>query len=197
MQMIEFVGMPRAGKTTQIELLENRLKDKGRSVAVIDDRTRASRLHVPVAESLAYVVAFASCALDQSFEHADTDFLLIDRGFNDVRVWADFYNDLKRITPTERDALKVTFGRFALQVALTLDFQVPVDEAIRRHSGLGHTIEADELVMAEPKLRVLKQAYEDNTFNLHHAIEIDGLQPIPEVEGRIWDALCKHGLAPV
>lgn len=45
MKVIEFVGMARAGKTTQINLLKSYLESKGFAVTVLTDRERALSLH--------------------------------------------------------------------------------------------------------------------------------------------------------
>src|SRR5258708_532874 len=149
--------MPRAGKTTQVERLQPYLEERGFKVAVIDDRTRASQMVIPIADSLAYVIGFAATALNESYKHRDEDFLLIDRGLNDVRVWANFYLRLGRVTQDESFALVTTFERFARQVALTLNFQVAVDTAVQRHIALGNTIEADELIISRPSLELLEK----------------------------------------
>lgn len=185
MHTIEFVGMPRAGKTTQIGPLERYLKSLGYGVAVIDDRVRASRLRVPATEALMYEVSFAIAGLHEYYRHAEADFLIIDRGFNDVRAWADCYCDLRQTTPQERDAAITLFDRFACRVSLTLNFQVPVDEVLRRHSRLGHSIDADEVVLNPTTMHALHNSYQRNSQYFYNATTIDGRQPIPDIQQTI------------
>ena len=42
MKLIELVGMPRSGKTTQAELIKKALETRGKSVLLLSDRERLS-----------------------------------------------------------------------------------------------------------------------------------------------------------
>ncbi|HEU4966882.1 MAG TPA: hypothetical protein VFT53_05400 [Candidatus Saccharimonadales bacterium] len=195
MHIIEFVGMPRAGKTTQLNLLKSCLRNHGHTVEVIDDRVRASQVAAPFTNSLAYVMSFATTALNERHRHKDIDFLLIDRGFNDVRVWADFYAQIGNITAREKDGLTYIFDRFAQQVTLTLNFQVPVEKSIKRHLRIGNTITADDLIMNEGNLRILKHAYERNGTFLHEEVTIDGCKSVYAIQATVCKAIMEKGIS--
>lgn len=68
MKVIEFLGMARAGKTTQINLLKKHLQKQGFKVAVLTDRERASSLATPPTEGLAYTLVFFENAIDVSLD---------------------------------------------------------------------------------------------------------------------------------
>lgn len=159
MQVIEFLGMPRAGKTTQIRLLEEYLRDRGLIVGIINDRGRSHPVATPPEESLAYVIALASIALDEYFLHEDVDVLLMDRGFTDIAVWAEVYYSLGRITKREREALEATFERFTKRVTLVLNFQIDPDTALKRHLDSNESHAPDDIGMARPFLVHLQKAY--------------------------------------
>jgi len=184
-KIIEFIGMPRAGKTTQLTLLAQHLRAEGYSVATITDRGR-EELAVPPAESLAYVITLASLALQRKFQYAHHDFLLVDRGLNDVIAWADCYLALQKITAREQAALKAVFERFAREVSLTLNLQISVPEALVRHRNvLSEHNAADDQALNEPFLTVLQQSYKQNETNFHSSIYVDGHQPIEDTQRSI------------
>ena len=159
MRIIEFVRMPRAGKTTQMRLLEEYLKEKGLKVGVINDRGRGHSVATPPGESLAYVIALASIALDEYFLHRDVDVLLVDRGFSDIAVWAEVYYSRGTITKREQAALVALFERFTQQVSLVLNFQVDPDTAVKRHLDSKESHASDTVGVEKSFLVDLEQAY--------------------------------------
>ena len=159
MHVIEFVGMPRAGKTTQLRLLEEYLRGRGLKVGVINDRGRSHPVATPPGESLAYVIVLAAIALDEYFLHESVDVLLMDRGFTDVAVWAEVYHSLGFITKREKEALRAVFERFTKRVVLVLNFQVDPDTALKRHIDSDESHSTDDIGMTRPILMQLQEAY--------------------------------------
>lgn len=115
--------------------------------------------------------------------------MIIDRGFNDVRAWAEFYQRIGRVTPDERDSLINAFGRFATQVALTLNFLVSAETALQRHNQLGNSIEADELIMTERSLSILEDVYGNIAGKFTNGVLIDGERPIDEVRSAVQQSM--------
>jgi len=139
MKIIEFLGMARAGKTTQIDRLKSHLVSKGLRVAVLTDRERAQTLKTSPSEGLAYTLTFFSAAVESYFEHlGKVDYLLIDRGFNDVAVWSDVRFALGEISEEESTALKTVFSRFTKMVDRTFYFKLPVEVGLSRHEETEH-----------------------------------------------------------
>ncbi len=189
MQTIEFLGMARAGKTTQINLLRQFLESKGKTVAVLTDRERALMVKTSVSEGLAYTLVFFSLAIEAYEEHKNKiDYLLIDRGFQDVAVWADVRFALGEISAVEADALKRVFDRFAKQVDVTCYFTLPVDIALQRHE---HTQQeaVDDVAMNRKWLEMLSESYKKNQDHFKNPIWIDGLHTSDEIHQQIISCL--------
>lgn len=185
MKIIEFLGMARAGKTTQLNHLQKYLEAKGYRVVVLTDRDRAESLHTPPSESIAYLLTFFSAVIEFVFEHKDTaDYLLIDRGFADVAVWADVHVAMGDMTPEECGAVKVSFARFLEMVDMTFFFDVPVDVALERHERGSEHQAVDDLAMNRKWLDVLAESYAKNAASFPGLVCIDGLQDA-EVAGRL------------
>jgi thymidylate kinase len=89
MKDIEFMGMPKAGKTTAIEIVESYLKKKGKKVRVIYEGARISPLDK---RDRFYYNAWSfhntiNRILESRLDHYD--FILIDRGVYDHLAFAD------------------------------------------------------------------------------------------------------------
>jgi thymidylate kinase len=190
MKIIEFLGMARAGKTTQLNLLQKYLEAKGYRVVVLTDRERGESLHTPPSESLAYLLTFFSAVIEFVFEHKDrADYLLIDRGFADVAVWADVHVAIGNMTPEECEAVKVSFARFAEMVDKTFFFDVPVDVALERHEQGKEHQTVDDLAMNRKWLDVLADAYAKHASSFPNLVRIDGLQNADMTEQQLQTLL--------
>ncbi len=187
MKVIEFLGMPRAGKTTQINRLQARLKKDGWRVAVLTDRIRAENIRTPVSEGMAYTLVFFSQAIEFYYESLDNiDYLLIDRGFVDVSVWADVHVGLGDFTPDQAESLKVCFRPFTRLVEKTLYFQVPIDIALQRHEAGGEHQAVDDVAMNRTWLELLEASYKKNEGSFPNMFAIDGTMSPDETEASIW-----------
>lgn len=185
MKVIEFVGMARAGKTTQIDRLKTYLESKGHRVAVLTDRERAQSLKTPPSEGLAYTLTFFATVVEAYYAHLnEAGYLLIDRGFNDVAVWSDVRYSFGEISQEERDALKTTFERFKKLVDRTFYFKVPIDIGLTRHEKTEHQA-VDEVAMNKKWLEVLENAYEKNQRSFTNVVIVNGVQEADVVEAQI------------
>lgn len=189
MKLIEFIGQARAGKTTQINRLHDFLVSQGKSVAVLTDRERAQSLATPPSEGLAYLLTFFSAVIEFTCAHRDADYVLVDRGFVDVAVWADVHRAMGDMTSDEADAVKKCFARFAKTVDATFFFTVPVDVALTRHESSGEHHAVDDVAMNRKWLDVLADAYAKNAVESPNYRKIDGLQSADEAERVIRDAV--------
>jgi len=178
--------MPRAGKTTQIERLREHLEGKNLKVAVVTDRERAERIKTPPSEGFAYALVFFSMAIDEYYKYLpDHDYLLIDRGFNDVAVWADVHYGFGEISVDECQALKICFARFAKKVDTSIYFEIPVSVALARHAASGEHQAVDDVAMNRKWLEALDASYQKNKNLFHHLMTIDGLQSPDVIEQHI------------
>ncbi|MEK7614981.1 MAG: hypothetical protein AAB431_01195 [Patescibacteria group bacterium] len=189
MYVIEFLGMARAGKTTQIDKLRTFLESKGKRVGILTDRERALTVQTPVSEGLAYTLVFFSLAIDAHEAHKNkVDYLLIDRGFHDVAVWADVRFHLGEISQTERDALKMIFERFLDSVHRTFYFTLPVDVALQRHTQTTQQA-VDDVAMNKKWLELLAESYKNNESHFTNVTHLDGACSAEEIHEQIIRSL--------
>lgn len=170
MKLIEFVGMPRAGKSTQINLLCKALRKRGHTVKVITDRFRASQIKTPPSEVIAYKLVFYAKALEDYIKSKNKyDYVIVDRGFYDSVIWFDVEKILKHITPKRAAELKNTFVEFMKQVDKTVCLMVDVSEATRRHTKTKH-MKVDDVGMRKEYLIALKKSYQQNKRKLGNCL---------------------------
>jgi thymidylate kinase len=185
MKIIEFIGMPRAGKTTQMNRLKSHLESRGFRVVLVTDRERALSVKTSPTEGLAYTLVFFTAVIEAYFQYVNAaDYLLIDRGCNDVAVWSDVRFAFGEISQQECDALKEAFRRFAQRVDVTCYFQIPIEIACARHENAEHHA-VDEVAMDKRWLEVLQDAYRKNLPTFKNVVMIDGTQEPDAIEQQI------------
>ncbi len=186
-KIIEFIGMGRAGKTTQINLTKQKLEQKGYSVKIITDRERAEKLNIPHTELIGYKIVFAAKALDELFKHKNKyDYILIGRGFNDAIVWFDAEEELGNI-PTERtNELRNTFLEYANQVDKIVCLLVSLEEAKQRQQQLTQENQDkfEKFIVGEYAV-ALRNNYLKNKDSFENKLYIDGTFSIEEVSDKI------------
>jgi thymidylate kinase len=186
MKVIEFCGMPRAGKTTQVMRLKSFLETKGYKVGLVSDRELSEAVKVRPIESLGYILVFFGLALDAYFKHLpDHDFLLMDRGFNDAASWAYVRLHLKLITQEEYEAFVTCFAPYRKLSDIIFRFDVTVDEAMVRHETSGENLEVDQVAINRQWLEAIQASYGHTAHLYQNVISIDGHKPMEETEALI------------
>lgn len=189
MKVFEFIGMPRAGKTTQIERLKSYLEAQGSKVVVFTDRERAESIKTPPTEGLAYTLVFFTLAVEAYYRYrTDCDYLLIDRGFNDVAVWADVRFASGEISDQEADGLRQTFEKFKKLVDKTFYFDVSMETSLKRHARTEHQA-VDDVAMNKVWLGKLQTAYNSNLSLFRNSVIIDGESEVEAIEQAIRNSL--------
>ena len=94
MRVIEFLGMPKSGKSTAIEIAESYLKKQGKRVRTVYEGARVSPLDKK--DRFMYNAwSFHNTVnriLEAKLDHYD--FILVDRGVHDHAVFADAIKDM-------------------------------------------------------------------------------------------------------
>ena len=185
MNVIELIGMPRSGKSTQAELLKKTLEAAGKTAVLLADREHMARLAVPPQESLAFALAYYGSLLDSYYVYKDkADALIIDRGWNDAAVWADVYRAMKVVSEEEAAALARCFDRYARLATAVVNLQVAPQVTLERHRATLHET-IDDVAINPEWLAALKDAYEKRKNQFTNPIEIDGTLPPEEAHARI------------
>ncbi|HLD39835.1 MAG TPA: hypothetical protein VJB13_01720 [Candidatus Nanoarchaeia archaeon] len=192
-QVIEFIGIGRAGKSTQVRLLKNALIKKGHSVKVITDRQRASTIHVPVTEYIGYKIVFAAKALDQYFSYKDkNDFIIVERGFHDIAVWFDAEKRLSHIQPIRANELRNTFLEYTKAVDKVIFLDVTPQKAAERQEKIREQMDdrfEDFIVGPYPK--ALGEAYLEYKKGLKNILHISGADSKKNIHEKIISFVLK------
>ncbi len=185
MKLIEFVGMPRSGKTTQAELLKKALEARGRNVFLLTDRERMAQLSVPPQESLAFALSFYGQLLDAYYKYKDqAEVLIVDRGWSDAAVWAEVYRAMKVVTDEEASALAECFARFARLSTAVICMNVPAETSLERHRATLHE-QVDDVAMNPEWLSALVAAYDAKKTAFTNPLDVDGAADTEEAHARI------------
>lgn len=189
MKLIEFVGMPRSGKTTQAELLKKALELRGKTVVILGDRERMASLSVPPQESLAFALAFYGSLIDAYYRYKDqADVLIVDRGWSDAAVWAEVYRAMKTVTEEEAAALVACYDRFARMATAVVCMDVTPEVSLARHGETLHE-QVDDVAMNPEWLAAISDAYAKKKTGFTNPFEADGAGPQEEVHARIMGFL--------
>jgi thymidylate kinase len=189
MKLIEFVGMPRSGKSSQAELLRKALEARGKTAIVVGDRERMAQLSVPPQESLAFALAFYGQLLDSYYRYKDqAEYMIVDRGWSDAPVWADVYRELKTVNDAEAAALAECYGRFARLATAVVCMDVTPETSLARHRATLHE-DVDDVAMNPEWLAALAAAYARRNPEFTNPVDVDGTLPPEEAHVRIMGFL--------
>lgn len=188
MKNIEFLGMPKAGKSTQIELVENVLKhDKKLRVRNIYEGARICPLDKE--DRLLYNSWSFHNTANRIMEaqNDDYDFILIDRGVYDHIAFTLALHRSGLLTKKEYEAQTDYFSQFESLEDSAIVLMISPEESMKRenkyHSFRGR-------VMNESFLSALHRAYEDVIPNIKKEyIVIDASKDLKENGNEILEVL--------
>lgn len=168
-KIIEFTGIPEAGKTTVIYKLAEEFKNY--KVKIIDEASSKAKevLKGNVKERTAYIVANIVNDYIEAIND-DYDYILIDRGLYDRYFWNYFSYKRGDITYEEKQIRDffTLHKLFDYRVDLLVVFFVSSDEAIKRRGGEGSFVTQEKLALYE---KTLKEFLEE--FDKTSVFEID------------------------
>jgi len=176
---IEFAGMPKAGKSTQLELLETILKhQKGFDVRNIYEGARICPLNKK--DRFQYNAWSFNNTINRIMEAKATGFnyMLIDRGIYDHIAFTKALRSYGQITAKQCEAQLKYFREFSFLFYFALVFIIEPEEAMRRerkHHEFAGT------VMNKKFLVELHNAYIDTILEIKQNYTlIDGSKSIKE-----------------
>jgi predicted NUDIX family phosphoesterase len=142
--VIEFAGVPKAGKTTTLNQAHAFLKRCGFKVETVIER--ASVCSIRDKRHFNFNIWTASTTLAQILEKTqdpplpgvDPDILLLDRGLFDSLSWMSMMQVLQRIRPDERKAVEnfLLLPDWRKRVACVIVMTTSPEEAMNRERGL-------------------------------------------------------------
>ena len=199
MKVIEFFGMPRAGKTEQINKLSLYLKEKGISHLIITDREVEKEIDVPLESAFEYNMLFFSKIFEKLLfakQNKKHKIVILDRGFLDAEAWFSVEHEQKRLSDHEKRTAEKYLEplRNNIDVGILLLVDPKVTRA--RHESKGETGKADDYVLGS-YLEELYREYlrlKDKFRNDSRVLILDGNETSEELHSKIKDKLQKEGV---
>ena len=128
----EFAGTPRAGKTTAIHSLRQRLQARGYKVHLIEER--AVKSPVPSSHhpqfNLWTATMTSAMMLEAMYDRADADVVLIDRGLFDSLCWMHWYRRSGQLTEREHNAIEKFLCVKPLREVISMVLVMKVDPVV-------------------------------------------------------------------
>ena len=201
MKIIEFFGMPRAGKTEQINKLSLYLRDKGIRHLVITDREVEKEIDIPLESAFEYNMLFFNKIQEKLLSAKRSkkyDLILLDRGFLDGEVWFSVEHKQKRVSDSEKKTADKYLEPLRNHIDIGILLLVDPKVTRARHKSKGETGKADDYVLNNRSyIEELYQEYlrlKDKFRNDSKVLILDGNESTEELHFKIKDKLQKESI---
>lgn len=140
--VIEFAGVPKAGKSSTLSQLSTFLRRCGFSVKIVVER--ASVCPIKDKRHFTFNIWTGCTTLAQILEHTqdpprpdDPDILLLDRGLFDAICWLTLMDRLSRITTSDREITErfLLLSEWRARLSGVVVMLTSPDEALKREQG--------------------------------------------------------------
>ena len=172
MKVIEFLGMPRAGKTQQIKMLSAFLRKKKIKFYVITDREVERGIKVPFEKAFEYSLVFFNRIFDKMINAIHSkkyEIIILDRGFIDSGMWLSLENKENHLNQHDKDIANNYMRRLRRFIDFGILFMLDTKMALERHRRKGEKVEADNYVLKgyfhklEGEYEILSSKIKDNS----------------------------------
>lgn len=140
MKVIEFFGMPRAGKTGQINILSSFLRKKGINHYIITDREIDKEITIPLEATFEYHILFCNKILKKLIlakRSRKYKIIILDRGFLDGEAWFNLEYKQKKLSKSEKDTILRYLEALKKYVDISFLMIVDSDVAVTRYKNKG------------------------------------------------------------
>jgi len=184
---VEFMGMPKTGKTTQIDLVEDALEDrKEYKVGTVAE----SAMKCPLEKDGglkhdSWCFHETTNKIMEQQLRDDLDYLLVDRGVYDRGVFSEVYNRNGGLTEEQKETQKKYMEMFTDLEDRVVAFMITPEESLSREFQEGGK------VMNGDFLDVLYESYDDMISEIEDSKlkVIDGTKDILEIRDEIYEFL--------
>jgi hypothetical protein len=177
--VIEFAGLPKAGKTTTLGQVQAFLKRCGFRVEVVVER--ASVCPIRDKKHANFNVWTACTTLAQVLQHTQTpgrpedpDVLILDRGLFDSICWLSAMERLSRLRPQERKAIEqfLLLDDWCNRINGVILMTASASEALKREKGYLPVVGPGGSIMNEKVLTSMKKVLDEVSTRLASNFEI-------------------------
>lgn len=195
MKVVEFFGMPRSGKTEQIQRLSKYLKSRDIEQHIITDREIEREIKIPVDMPYLYNQIFFE-KIDKKLLKAKNskkfEIVILDRGFFDREVWFNVEYALKSISvETKKIALKEQ-KNLTKKIDFAIMLMVDINTSLQRHKKKGEIGLTEKVVLEKRYLNTLYKEYLKLKRKLKKnkkVLILNGKQPTKLLEKKIRKTL--------
>jgi len=185
--IIEFIGLPRAGKTEQTERLSRFFESRKKKVRIITDREIEREIKFKPEDSFNYNLDFFRI-IDMKIRKAKEEIIILDRGFIDGLAWTYNEFELKNLNKSEFDELYDYLSSSIEQIDYGIFIKISKKSLIQRHKKKGEKGKSDKYVLEERYLNGLIKSYEkleNELENSKKVLVVDGELAPEEIENKI------------
>jgi len=199
MRVIEFFGMPRAGKTEQIIRLSSYLKEKGIKHLIITDREIEKDINIPLEAAFEYNIVFFNKILENllSAKHSGKyDLVILDRGFLDGEVWFNIEHKQNNLSDYEKETANKYIEALRKYVDVGVFIIIDTTLTIKRHESKGEVGKADDYVLKN-YVEGLHQEYlnlKKKFQNDQRILLLEGHESIEDLHSKIINKLRQDDL---
>lgn len=199
MKVVEFFGMPRAGKTEQINKLSAYLTNKGIKHLIITDREIEKDVNIPLEAAFEYNIVFFNKILEKllSAKHkGEYDVVILDRGFLDAEVWFNIEHKQNNLSDYEKEIANKYIEALKRYIDIGIFMVVDPTITIKRHENKGEIGKADDYVLKN-YIEGLHKEYLNlrDKFQVNEKILlIEGEEAIEALHSRIINKLQRENI---
>ncbi len=177
--VIEFAGVPKAGKTTILTHIYSFLKRCGFHPEVVIER--ASLCPIRDKKHFNFNVWTACTTLSQILDktqeppiEGDPNVLILDRGLFDSICWLNVMEQTGRILPKDRELIEefLLINDWKKRISAVILMKVSPKDSMERERGLLPVEEAEGSIMNAQMLQLMLQVTKDTSKRLNHHFRI-------------------------
>jgi len=159
MKIIEFFGMPRAGKTEQVNKLIKYLIFKKIKYRVITDREIEKEIKISCEKAFEYNLLFFK-KIFEKIQETKKDVIILDRGFIDGEVWFNVEYKRNNLSESEKEiGLKYLKELEKKYISFGIFIIVDIDTTFKRHEKKGEFGKGDNYAMNKSYIEDLYNEY--------------------------------------
>jgi len=166
--VIEFIGVPNSGKSTNIKLVKKSLSNAGYRVLAIDEEFGKSKVK-PKGGYFYNVLGLIKCVSLLLENHNKYEIILLDRGPVDLHIFCDTLFDKKHLSETEYHSLKKLTKELSTLVSFCYLFVCKTNTSLARDEK--HSKGKNGFIMNKEFLDALKVGYKKNETTVAKVID--------------------------